>query len=198
MVLSFLKIKTVFFIPAIAVMLFTSSCDQTYTPKPKGYFRIELPDKKYSVYSGNLCPYSFELPSYATVISYHDSIKEPCWKYIRFPGFNAEIFLSYSPVENNLNRFMEDSRNLAYKHTVKADNIEETIFQKPGVAYGVLYDIGGSAASSVQFYVTDSSRHFMRGALYFNTSPQPDSLEPVIGFLRADMVRMMETVSWNK
>ncbi len=100
-------------------------------------------------------------------------------------------------VDGNLGQFMEDARGLAYKHTVKADAIEETIFQRPGSMYGVLYDIGGSAASSVQFFISDSSRHFMRGALYFNSSPQPDSLAPVIGFLRADMIRMMETVKWN-
>lgn len=182
----------------MALITIIISCDQSYTPKPRGYFRIDLPEKKYDVYNGNACPFTFELPGYAVVLPYRDSIAQPCWKYIRFQQFNSEIFLSYREVAGDPGQFMEDARTLAYKHTVKADAIDETVFHKPGHLYGVLYDIGGNAASSVQFFVTDSSRHFLRGALYFNTPPQPDSLAPVIQFLRADMVRIMETVTWKE
>ncbi len=177
--------------------LFTS-CSQNQTPKPKGYFRIDLPEKKYTLYQNENCPFQFDLPVYAEVVNYRDSIAQPCWKYIRYPRFNAEIFLSYKSVNNNIDVYLEDTRTLAYKHTVKADAIDETLVTtKHGVA-GMIYDIGGNAASSVQFYATDSVHHFLRGALYFNVTPQPDSLAPVIKFLREDIVRIMSTLEFRK
>ena len=178
-------------------MIILSACDETYTPKPKGYFRIDLPEKKYALYQSNNCPFQFDLPDYAIVANYHDSITQPCWKYIRFPKFNCEIFLTYKPVNNNINTFLEDSRTLAYKHTVKADAIDETLVETPNKVYGMIYDIGGNAASSVQFYATDSITHFIRGALYFNTAPQPDSLAPVIQFVRQDVVKLMTSLRWK-
>lgn len=174
-----------------------SSCDTAQTPKPKGYFRIDLPEKKYATYQSPDCPFLFDLPVYARVLNYRDSVAEPCWKYMRYPQFNAEIFLSYKQVENNLNIYLEDARTLAYKHTVKADAIDETLVETQNKVYGMIYDIGGNAASSVQFYATDSNHHFLRGALYFNVAPQPDSLAPVIKFLREDIVRMMTSLKWK-
>jgi len=182
---------------ALSVMFYTCSTNQNYTPHPKGYFRIALPEKKYAMYAGDDCPFRFELPAYAVVKNYHDSVAEPCWKYIRFPQFNSEIFLSYKKVNGNIDVLIEDSRTLAYKHTVKAESIDETVLHKPGKGYGIIYDIGGNAASSVQFFITDSTQNFIRGALYFNVEPQPDSLAPVIEFLRQDVERMMESVVWK-
>ncbi len=183
------------------VVFFTTvftSCSQNQTPKPKGYFRIDLPEKKYTLYQNENCPFQFDLPVYAEVVNYRDSMAQPCWKYIRYPRFNAEIFLSYKSVNNNIDVYLEDTRTLAYKHTVKADAIDETLVTtKHGVA-GMIYDIGGNAASSVQFYATDSVHHFLRGALYFNVTPQPDSLAPVIKFLREDIVRIMSTLEFRK
>jgi len=174
-----------------------SSCDPVPTPKPKGYFRIDLPEKKYHTHTDAVCPFEFDLPDYAVVANYHDSVAQPCWKYIRFPNFNGEVFLSYKKVNGDLSTFIEDSRNLAYKHTVKASAIDETIVQTPSGVSGIIYDIGGNAASAVQFYATDSTNNFIRGALYFNTAPQPDSLAPVIQFLREDIIMMMTTLKFK-
>lgn len=175
-----------------------SACNETYTPKPRGFFRITFPKHEYRKYDAGDCPYSFEIPVYANVSAYHDSTSQPCWKYILFPRFNAEIFLSYLPVKGgDAQQYFEDARTLAYKHAVKADAIDETILHAgPGVT-GMIYDIGGAAASSVQFFVTDSTRNFIRGALYFNVPPQPDSLAPVVAFLRSDIERMMLTTTWK-
>jgi gliding motility-associated lipoprotein GldD len=181
----------------LVVTLIITGCNENYTPRPKGYFRIELPPKTYAPASLGSCPYSFELPSYATVVNYSDSVSEPCWKYIRFPVFNGEIFLSYKKINNNVSAYIEDARTLAYKHSVKADAIDETFIETPGKVYGIIYDIGGNAASSVQFYATDSINHFLRGALYFNVPPQPDSLAPVIQYLRQDIIRMISTTEWK-
>jgi gliding motility-associated lipoprotein GldD len=184
-----------FFIAIFCLM--AVGCQETPTPKPKGYFRIELPKKESATYSSNPCPFSFQIPSYSQMLPYRDSIAEPCWKYLRFPQFNCEVFLSYKKIDGNLRNLMEDSRTLVYKHTLKANAIEETEFRMPGRGFGVLYDIKGNAASPIQFYVSDSSKHFLRGALYFNVAPQPDSLAPVIDFVREDIVRLMETIQWS-
>lgn len=174
-----------------------SSCDESYTPRPKGYFRIDLPQKKYVAYNEQNCNYSFELPAYATVENYHDSLTQPCWKYIKFPRFNGEIFLSYMPVNNDVVTLIEKSRELAYKHTVKAESIDETYIETTRGIHAMIYDIGGNAASSIQFYATDSTRNFIRGALYFNIAPQPDSLAPVIQFLRKDVMEMINTLEFS-
>jgi len=191
----FSKIK----IPVYCLLLlsFVAGCDESYTPKPKGYFRIELPEKNYAVYEPANCLYSFDLPQYAQVLPYNDSVAEPCWKYIRFPRYNAEIFLSYKKVENNVSTFIEDAHTLAFKHSVKADVIDETLIETPNKVFGIIYDIGGNAASPVQFYMTDSTSHFVRGALYFNHPPQPDSLAPVVEFLREDIIRMVSSTRWK-
>lgn len=178
--------------------LLIAGCQDHAAPKPKGYFRIELPKKAEVTYQGDSCPYSFSIPSYSEVLPYRDSIAEPCWKYLRFPQLNCEVFLSYKKVNGDLRKLMEDSRTLVYKHTLKANAIEETEFRMPKSGFGVLYDIKGNAASPIQFFVSDSSQHFLRGALYFNVAPQPDSLAPVIEFIRKDVVRLMETTTWKK
>lgn len=178
-------------------IIFCTSCTETQTPKPKGYFRIDLPEKKYALYQPDNCPFEFELPRYAVSVNYRDSLAQPCWKYIRYPQFNAEIFLSYKSVNKNLEVYLEDARTLAYKHTVKADAIDETLVTTKNGVSGMIYDIGGNAASSVQFYATDSTKHFLRGALYFNVAPQPDSLAPVIEFLREDVVRLISTLKFT-
>ncbi|MFN9597020.1 MAG: gliding motility lipoprotein GldD [Bacteroidota bacterium] len=173
------------------------SCSDNPTPKPKGYFRISLPKKGLKTYDGTPCPYSFSIPNYSEILPYKDSLAQPCWKYLRFPDFDCDLFLSYKKINGDLPRLLEESRTLVYKHTLKAESIEESSFVRPGESFGILYDIGGSAASPIQFFVTDSANHFLRGALYFNVAPQPDSLAPVIKFLRDDIVTLMETVEWK-
>jgi gliding motility-associated lipoprotein GldD len=191
--------KEIIFVLIILVgMILFSSCESDYTPKPKGYFRIELPEKEYKLWEDASCPYQFEIPIYSSMAAYRDSVNEPCWKYLRMGKFNAELFLSYKSVDDNLLSFIEDTRQLVYKHAVKADAIDEVFVQVPTEnVYGIVYDIGGSAASSVQFFITDSTEHFIRGALYFNAPPQPDSLAPVIEFVRSDVMQLIKTTKWN-
>ena len=188
----------IFTLIMVFAVTLVSSCESDYTPKPKGYFRIELPEKEYTQWNDRKCPFQFEVPVYSAMVAYRDSISEPCWKYLRMPGFNAELFLSYKSVDGNLLSFIEDTRQLAYKHAVKADAIDEVFVQVPSQkVYGIVYDIGGSAASSIQFFITDSTNHFLRGALYFNARPQPDSLAPVIEFVRSDIMQLIKSTQWN-
>lgn len=182
---------------AFFVLAMLCSCQPDYVPKPRGYFRIELPEKNYSLFNPEGCPFSFEIPQYARMVPDSDRLSEPCWWYLDFPRFNGEIYLSYKPVGNNLAKLIEDAHTLVYKHTVKADEINEMKVATPDKVYGIIYNIGGNAASSSQFFLTDSTRHFVRGALYFNTMPNTDSISPVLNFIRQDIHHLISTFNWK-
>jgi len=186
------------FVLVIIVLMAAISCTPNYNPKPRAYFRIHLPEKTYSQYTSD-CKYGFMVPDYARVERDTDVYSEPCWINIVYYQFDASINISYKPVTgSNLNQLLEDSRTLVYKHTIKADAIGEKLFANPErEAYGVLYEIKGNAASAVQFYITDSTKHFLRGSLYFNCRPNQDSLAPVIAFIKSDIEKIMETIKWN-
>lgn len=186
--------KTGFYLLLIAVSF--ASCNE-YFPKPRGYFRIDLPEKKYVLYSSESCPFSFEYPVYANILKDSSGSTEPCWMNIEFPGLNGKIHLSYKSINKNFARFSEDSRVLAYKHTIKAEAITETLIHKEGNINGIKYNIDGDAASSVQFFVSDSNNHFLRGALYFSVLTRKDSLAPVIQFIEKDIDHLIETIRWK-
>jgi gliding motility-associated lipoprotein GldD len=178
-----------------------SSCDgdeEMGTPKPRGYFRIELSPKTYQNFD-SICPFTFDYPVYSRVVPDKNPGAQPCWLNIEFPKYNATINLSYIQLDKNIDRYVEDSRSLAVKHTIKASAIDEQMILRDSVkVYGLLYDIKGNAASSVQFYLTDSTRHFLRGALYFNVAPNVDSLGIVIDYIHKDIDKMIQTFRWKK
>jgi gliding motility-associated lipoprotein GldD len=174
------------------------ACKPNYTPKPQGYFRIDLPDKEYISFK-NECAYSFEYPVYSKLESVQD--KDLCWYNLSFNKYNATIHLTYKRINSSddLIQYTEDIRRIVYKHTIKADAIDESVISDKGmVKYGILYDIKGNTASHVNFFVTDSTTNFVSGSLYFNTSPNYDSLAPLIQFFRKDIVHLIETMSWTK
>jgi gliding motility-associated lipoprotein GldD len=108
------------------------------------------------------------------------------------------VYLSYKDIQSNLNQLFEDSRNLAYKHAAKASQIEEYTVNIPEKkVYGIIYEIGGNAASSIQFHISDSASHFLRGSLYFYAAPNADSLEPVTSFIRSDIEHLIQTFQWK-
>jgi gliding motility-associated lipoprotein GldD len=181
----------------IVLLAIITSCSQDYSPRPKGYLRFEFPEKKYVKYSGNL-PYSFEYPVYGVIKP--DTVRnaEPFWLNIEFFQYKGKIHISYKKIKNNLALLTEDARKLAYKHTIKADAINEIVFKNDtSKVYGILYEIKGNAASSLQFYLTDNSMNFVRGALYFSTQPNFDSLAPVISFFRKDLDHFIKTFRWK-
>jgi len=181
----------------LTVLLF-QSCNQDYTPKPRGYFRIDFPEKSYIRFDTTY-PYSFEYPSYAKVIADTRPTSEPFWINIEFPQYQGRIYISYKPVKDNLAEFLEDSRTFVVKHIPKADAINDSlIFRPEDKVYGMVYFIEGTqAASPCQFFVTDSSERFLRGALYFDVTPNNDSLAPVISFIRDDIRHMLNTFKWK-
>ncbi len=190
------KLTSLIFIFCSSALLF-SSCESEFTPKPKGYLRIDFPEKVYTTYSSS-CPFQFSLPAYCNALPYAGKQEEKCWFNLDFPQYKAKIHVSYFDLHDDLNKHLEDSRSLAYKHAVKADGIEETPFLNPvKKVYGLVYSISGNAASALQFYITDSTSHFMRGALYFNAAPNSDSTAPVLKFIQADVTKMIESFEWK-
>jgi len=188
----------------LLVFILFTGCREHYTPKPRGYFRINFPEKSYHVLNGNY-PYSFDVPDYAVIKKDDRNPNEKYWINVDVPANKAELHLSYYDLRNHpkptrelLFELMEETRSLAYKHSIKADAIDEKIFVNPGAkVYGTIYDIKGNAASPMQFFLTDSTSHFLRGALYISEVPDIDSLSPVINFLEPDVIRLIETTSWQ-
>jgi len=189
--------RTLFNSLIIITILFLGACSEVSVPKPRGYVRINLPEHSYQVYA-KPAPYQFEYPTYAEVVSDSSANTEPFWINVSFPTLNSKVHLTYKPIKSNLAQLTEDAYTFAYKHTIKAEGIEEQVFSNPDKkVYGILYNIKGNAASNIQFYVTDSVRHFMRGSLYFQSIPNKDSLAPVIQFIRQDIVHLIETLEWR-
>ncbi len=181
---------------AICLALSMFSCNSNSVPKPRGHFRIDLPVKEYIRFD-SICPFTFEYPVYS-LIKQEPGMDEYCWFNIEFPDYKGKLHLSYMDVSNNLKLLTDDAHKLAYKHSVKADAIEEKLWiNDEKSVYGIIYLISGDAASSVQFFVTDSLSHYLRGSLYFDAQPDKDSLAPVIQFFREDIVHLIETLEWK-
>lgn len=182
----------------LIILLFSvSGCSEKYTPKPYGYYRIDFPEKAYQPLNDSF-PYQFDKATNAYVEINREESSEPNWINLVYPAYNAKLHLSYKKItaDTSLQGFLQDCHRLAYTHTIKAESIDEKLFKRENI-FGLVYFIEGNTASSTQFFVTDSTRHFMRGALYFNQHPAKDSLAPVIQFLRADIIRLMETIRFK-
>lgn len=170
-----------------------------YSPKPRGYYRIKFPKKAYREYEGG-CPFTFQYPQYATIEPDKKKGAKPCWLNMQFPQFNGTLHLSYEQVASKkmFDRLSEDSHKLAFEHTVKATAIDEASIRNDVYKiYGVYYTIDGNAASSAQFYLTDSTKNYLRGALYFNVEPRIDSIQPVLDFVKKDMDVMIKSFRWK-
>lgn len=175
------------------------SDNQDYSPKPKGYNRIDLPAAAYQKMIENH-PYNFEYSKYARLLPDTFARAEPHWIYIDYPAFDANVQLTYKPVNGDLKKLqnmISDAHKLSYKHNVKAFSIQEKIYSSPSGNKANIIDLEGEVPSQVQFYMTDSTKHFLRGALYFKTSTQNDSLAPVIQFIRNDILHLVNSLKWK-
>ena len=187
---------------ALATLILISGCREIVVPKPRGYFRIDLPRKEYvrldSSYINDM-PFDFEYPAYGKITRSSWSLEEQGWFNIEFPVFKAIIYLTYKPVHSDFVSIMEQTYRMNVKnHISKADAINEQPYvNHKGKVYAVLYDLKGNTATAVQFYATDSLRHYLRGSLYFNAETDADSLAPVINFLREDIIHLVETLNWK-
>lgn len=177
----------------IISIVLLSSCQENFSPKPLGFFRIDLAETNYTSIKKN-CSYQFLANTKAELME--GNIE--CWYNIFYPDHNATIYLTYKELNNNLAPIIEESHKLAYDHSIKSDGIIETVYEnKENNVYGVLYDIHGNSASNLQFFATDSLKHFLRGSLYFNTVPNADSLQPVKTYIKKDLETLIESLTWS-
>lgn len=180
------------------LLLLLSACNEQYTPKPRAYQRIYYPPHRYKPVEVNSL-FSSEIPEYAVIFPDSSRDAEKGWFNLYFLPFKAKLHLSYKIIspEVTLQNLKEDARSLVYKHTVKADEIEENLFTTKYGNSGIFYELEGSTATAVTFYLTDSTSNFLRGALYFSTKINRDSLDPVIRFLKDDIRHFIQTLNWK-
>ena len=180
----------------VQIILFTA-CSEAPTPKPRAYFRIAIPEHNYIDLDENY-PYSFQYADYAKVLNANNP-QHPYWMYIDYPYFKARIYLTYNDIHNDVNKMLNDAHDLAYKHISVANDIRQDLIIIPeNKVYGLIYEIkGAKVASPINFFLTDSVSHFVRGSLYFNMEPQNDSLEPVINAIGSDIQQMIKSFKWK-
>ena len=214
------RLHTVLFLFISAIIFI--ACNSNYSSKKKGYFKIPLPEHKYQSFDKSNFPYSFEYPVYGNIMqdsTYFDSTPENnYWINVDFPGFNARLFLSYKIIggmapykikmpdgtykdSSGINKFdlmVNDAFNLTNKNDVLASSIIDSLMFTPNGVSGVFFKVGGNAATANQFFLSDTTANFLRGALYFDAVPNSDSLRPVQDFLRKDIEHLINTFKWKK
>jgi gliding motility-associated lipoprotein GldD len=203
------------------VITMISSCNSTYTPRPRGYFKIDFPAHTYQSFDTPGYPYRFEYPAYASIVQdstfFEEQPENPYWLNIDFPQFHGKIYISYIEIGgksrykirdakgnyidsvgiNTFDNLIKSSYALTYKHTYKASSIDDSAFTTAHHVEGIYFKIGGNAATANQFLVTDSVKHFLRGALYFDATPNADSLGIVNHFLQQDMKHLINSLAWR-
>ena len=194
-------LKAIFLILIIVSVI---GCKEVPVPKPKGFFRIDMPEREYTIFnsiknSEDNLPFTFEYPAFGKLNFNEEFDNEKGWFNIEFPAYKASLYLTYKDINHNFDDLMEQTYKMNVKnHISKADAIGERYFINDSAkVYGILYDLKGNAASAVQFYMTDSVKHFLRGSLYFKSAPNADSLEPVVKYFREDIITLIETLKWE-
>jgi gliding motility-associated lipoprotein GldD len=204
-----------------ALYFVLTSCNSTYTSKKKGYFKVNFPERKYVSFNQEGFPYSFEYPAYANIIkdsTYFDSNPEnPYWINIDFPTLGGRIFLSYkiiggkaiykikqpngsykdSIAVNKFDNMVNDAYSLTNKNQAITNSIKDSVMYTPNGITGIFFKVGGNAATAKQFFLSDTTKNFIRGALYFDVTPNADSLKPVQDFLQKDIEHIINTFRWT-
>ena len=205
----------------ILIVVAVSSCNSIYTPRPRGFFKIDFPAHAYQVFDKPGYPYRFEYPVYGRIAQdstfFEEQPENPYWLNIEFPQFQGKIYISYIEIggksrfkvrdakgnyvdsigTNSFDNLIKSSYALTYKHSYKASSIEDSLFTTPNKVDGIYFRIGGNAATANQFLVTDSVKHFLRGALYFDATPNADSLNIVNKFQQQDMKHLINSLTWK-
>lgn len=183
----------------VAILVALTSCDRAYLPKPKGYNRLDLPEHTYRTLPDTL-PYSFEYSTHAHLLDDTSWVSERYWIEIYYPSIRSNIHITYKDLNHNeelLKEYVQDAYTLTAKHQIKAYAIDEVIQQTPSGKTAVIAEIEGEVPSQFQFTITDSTRNFVRGALYFNTQVHNDSLAPAIDYMKREMMHIINTLEWK-
>lgn len=205
---------------AMSLLATMMACQPTYVPKERGYFRIDLPSHAYTAFDRPGFPFTFEYPIYGQVTRdsslMDDNPDNPYWINIDFADFHGRIYLSYKSIggtsrykvnkagryqdsvaRNTFETLRDEAYRMTFKHTVKASGITDSVFLTSHGVGGVQFRVVGNAATALQFFATDTTRHFLRGALYFDATPNADSLSVVNRFLEEDVRHLIRTLRWR-
>jgi len=195
----------VFFLFLVSCSLFLFSCNSTYTAgKKKGYFKIDFPEKKYQLFNEAGYPYTFEFPVYAQITkdsTFFGDKAGDWWINIEVPQFAGRIYISYKEIgrQNNFDSLRNDAYKMATKQHINiSTGISDSLMNTPNGAGGIYYSLEGNTATANQFFLTDSTKHFLRGALYFDATPNADSLGIVNDFLKKDLLHLINTLKWSE
>ncbi|AWK04171.1 gliding motility lipoprotein GldD [Flavobacterium crocinum] len=179
-------------VTAILLSLTVISCKNDVLPKPASFLRLDYPEAKYVNFE-NSCPFAFQMNEDAIIKG-----EKECSFAITYPKMKATIYLTYKPVNGNIDKLLRDAQKLTYEHVIKADDIlEQPYINQQKKVYGMFYQVDGNAATNSQFYVTDSTKHFLIGSMYFYAKPNFDSIMPAASYVKNDMQRLMETLKWK-
>ncbi len=187
----------------LIAFIFQACDDPIYVPKPRGYPKVIYPTKAYQPFSETYCPLSFEYPAYATIEQdtsfFGERPRHECWFDISIEALGAKVYCSYIPVSvaDPFEKLRQDAFTMANEHIVKANYIDEVPIKTANDVEGMVFDLEGPVASPFMFYLSDGTQHYFRGALYFNTQSRPDSLAPVIKFVKEDIKHMINTFRWE-
>ncbi|CAN5849763.1 gliding motility lipoprotein GldD [soil metagenome] len=193
------KLLPLFGLLLLSMFISCDDDDSVGVPKPRGYFRINFPEKKYVMYDAD-CPFNFEIPDYAKM--YHSAAPNasPCWRDLYFGQFHATLYISYNEINNDsiLEKLINESWALTEAHTQVANSMRDSSILRPkDHVFGSVQLLGGNAATPMQFYLTDSINHFIRASLYFYSPPNKDSIAPVLDYIRKDIYHIVETLKWK-
>ncbi len=198
--INFVKIVIIF-----TVIVIGSCTSNNYNPYPRGYFRVFLPKHAYQSFAEQGFPYHFEYPTYSKIakdtLFFNEKPENPYWMNIEFDStLGAKIYLTYKQLSSkeDLAKCINDTYKMTDAHDKRAEYIKDPIFHTANNVHGVFFEVGGNAASAIQFFATDSNKHFLRGALYFSVTPNADSLRPANEFCRADVEHFIKTLKWTK
>ena len=183
----------------LLVVILTGCGKSDYFPKPRGYNRIDLPDHSYQALPDSL-PYSFEYSKHAQLKRDSSWISERYWIHLYYPEMDADIQITYKPIlsiDSLMEGYYHDAYKLTSQHNIKAYSIEEKIMELPNGGWASVSELEGEVPSQYQFHTSDSSKHFLRGALYFKTSTANDSLKPVISYIKEDIHHLLNTLKWE-
>ena len=185
---------------SLVFLVFTcAACDTTWLPKPPGYNRIDLPRHDY-LPLGEGYPYRLDHSAYSKVEVDSFNLDEAAWINLNYTDFGAKVHLTYKKIDKNTDFkiLASDAFKLTAKHQIKAYGIEEVILATPNGYSAVVAELSGEVPTQFQFFVTDSTTHFLRGALYFNTALKNDSLAPVIEYIKIDLAHLINSVQFKK
>lgn len=196
--------KSIFGFVCFIVSFLLFACNSNYTYKKKGYFKIDFPKKEYRLFDQPGYPYSFEYPVYANVVKdstfFGDVSENPWWINIDVPQLGGRVYVSYKEIgqKNKFDSLLNDAFKMTYlQHSTVASGRDDSLMHTQNGAEGYFFKLFGNTATASQFFLTDSTKHFLRGALYFDAAPNEDSLSIVNDFLKQDLFHLINTLKWK-